>query len=357
MKSNSKYPLSNARRLLKSGKVWLVLIGLSAFAGACITLGHVQKGKPDRGIAFTHAKHAERGLDCSVCHAPEGEDGARLTMPTHEVCGTCHDIPEEWTDTTTCKLCHTREDLSLDERKPALDAEKIFSHTPHLNKEIACDTCHKNPDKSVLPAGPVMKACMDCHGQTRASLNECAVCHKTITEETRPTHRSGARIAHDAPQIWEHVHGQESRVDPAYCALCHNKETSCDDCHRKSPPSSHTVSWRRKTHGLRATWDRSKCAVCHEEDSCMKCHKNTEPSSHRGGWDSPANLHCVSCHYPPERTNCTVCHEEINHERAMPSPHGIGLFPTPCGLCHPGGLPNRAPHVQNSTVRCVVCHK
>jgi hypothetical protein len=143
----------------------------------------------------------------------------------------------------------------------------------------------------------------------------------------------------------------------AYCSLCHDEQESCESCHTQNPPKDHTLAWRRKTHGLEATWDRASCAVCHEEDSCLKCHRNSTPSSHRAGWGSPLNRHCVNCHYPAEQSGCTVCHETIEHEDAMRSPHNLGIFPPNCNLCHPGGLPHQAPHLLNSTVHCVVCHK
>ena len=201
-----------------------------------------------------------------------------------------------------------------------------------------------------------MAFCVDCHAKTRPELTECKVCHSEISKETKPQYRATAHIPHDAPQIWETVHGQQWRDDPAFCKKCHESQTFCEDCHRKNAPSNHTISWRRKTHGLRAEWDRSKCAVCHEEDMCLRCHKHTEPSSHRAGWGEPGNRHCLSCHYPPQETNCTVCHESIDHRSAPRSPHDAGLYPPRCAVCHPGGVPYRAPHPINSTVRCVTCH-
>jgi hypothetical protein len=208
----------------------------------------------------------------------------------------------------------------------------------------------------MLPKGHVMTFCINCHATVRPELTECSVCHAELSKDIRPKYRGNVRIAHDAPQIWETIHGQESKIDPAYCGICHDKEASCEECHRKNPPKNHTVAWRRKSHGLRATWDRDKCAVCHEEDFCIKCHQNTKPSSHRVGWDAPAYRHCLACHYPPRDAGCTTCHEEVEHRSAPHSPHDAG-FPPNCRTCHPGGDPYHAPHPLNSTVRCAVCHQ
>ncbi|NIA13972.1 MAG: hypothetical protein GWP08_07815 [Nitrospiraceae bacterium] len=334
---------------------WRTALALTfcLFVGACVTLTGVRMGRRDRGIQFSHALHAKEEMDCTDCHdmAPDG-----LAMPDHDLCGLCHDIDVDAMDVKECSQCHTDPEQTVLMREKRLPEEVKFGHEAHLAKEIACQKCHPKPDSPALAKRGVKRFCMDCHAQTGAEMNECSVCHTAISKDTLPTHRGKARIPHDSPQIWARVHGQESKFDPAFCTLCHEDKSSCESCHRSNPPDSHTVAWRRKGHGLRATWDRRKCATCHEEDSCLKCHQNTRPSSHRRSWARPLNRHCVTCHYPPQRTGCTVCHESVEHPTALPSPHAIGVFPARCGLCHPGGRPYRAPHLLNSTARCVVCH-
>jgi hypothetical protein len=333
---------------------WLAVLAVSVLVGACVTYTRVKSpGRVDRGIRFPHKTHAAEGLGCTDCHGVE--EGGQL-MPNHDLCGTCHDFDVDKPDPEACGKCHTNPGNKVRPRATLLGGERKFSHEAHLAKKIECDTCHPDLDKGTLPRGPIMSFCMDCHEKTRADLAACAVCHKELNKDVRPNMLGGRRISHDAPSLWRRVHGREWRNNEAGCALCHESNEFCEACHRQNRPESHTVSWRRTGHGLRATWDRQKCSVCHEEDSCLKCHKNTEPASHRAAWGRPVNRHCISCHYPPERTGCTVCHESIEHGGAMTSPHNLGLFPRRCGRCHPGGMPNRAPHVLNGTVRCVACH-
>jgi len=331
------------KRLIVTGMMCLILAG-------CATLAGIKLAAPDTGIRFSHPQH--EAMDCADCHEISGPTAA---MPGHDNCSTCHEIDMDNPSDEACGFCHTNKDLSITRTKRLTD-EIIFTHEEHVEKEIACATCHPDPDKSPLPKGPLMPFCMDCHEKTSAS-NTCDTCHKEIRKDTIPTKRAGVRIAHDAPQIWENTHGQEYRFDPAYCGYCHDNDTFCQDCHQKTPPRDHTISWRRKPHGLQASWDRNRCTVCHDEDSCRKCHENTQPESHRGGWDRPRNKHCVNCHLPAQDTSCTVCHEEIDHRlAAKPSPHALGLYPPTCGLCHPGGNPFRAPHPMNSTTTCRFCH-
>jgi hypothetical protein len=345
----------------RSAKFWLaagaLVIATSVLFGACASQKEnaaPTAKKVDRGVKFSHAHDAHKEIGCTDCHAIENSHAA---MPTHEQCGTCHDINMDKPDEQACGFCHTRPGFEILERKPILDEEIKFSHQAHVDNKVECKTCHTNPDKAALPTTALKPFCMDCHGKVNPALNECSVCHNKITRDTVPQFRGETRIQHDAPAIWEHVHGQESRVNAAYCALCHDQQRSCDACHQQNPPQNHTISFRRRTHGLQATWDRNKCAACHEEDSCRKCHERTAPESHRGTWGGVVNSHCVSCHYPPQESNCTVCHENIEHKTAMKSPHDFGLFPARCGACHPGGNPYRAPHLMNTTVRCAWCHE
>lgn len=329
-----------------------VLVCLLLAACATLTTMKFVRGG-DRGIRFPHPRHAEEGLDCTDCHAIEG---ARAAMPNHDICGICHEIDEESADKKACEQCHTRPDQQVLPRKQRLREEVLFSHEPHVAREVDCATCHPAPDKDLLPKGAVKKFCMDCHEKYDAALNECVVCHQEIRKDKVPLWRGGARISHDVPAVWEKTHGQEYRYDQAYCTLCHDDQSFCDTCHQTTPPSDHTLAWRRKPHGLRARWDRERCAACHEEDSCWKCHRNTEPVSHRGSWGHPLNHHCANCHYPPQDTGCVTCHISIEHKKAKPSPHTFGIYPSRCGVCHPGGNPFRAPHPFNSTTTCATCH-
>jgi hypothetical protein len=337
---------------------FLAALAITALLGACAAMRAKQENaKSDRGIKFDHAQHTSEPLSmaCDMCHDPSSGEPA---MPTHDTCSVCHEIKIEEFDLENCAICHSDPELVILPYEKQFSDEIIFSHAPHVAAEVACTDCHENPDEGVLPKGDVMAACMDCHDSTgNEALNECSVCHTELRADVVPKFRGDVRIAHDAPEIWEHVHGQEARIDEAYCGICHTeKEAFCADCHQKNPPRDHTLTWQRRTHGLEAAWDRDKCSVCHEEDSCTKCHENTQPSSHRGSFARGQQTHCASCHFPPQNNSCTVCHENIEHRSAGRSPHALGIYPNDCGRCHPGGMPDRAPHFVNSTVRCFQCH-
>jgi hypothetical protein len=341
----------------RNSLIWWRMAGVSAlvlFVAACATVSTVtRRGSHDRGVNIPHPEHAE-DLECIDCHVPN-ETG--FDWPDHEVCGMCHDIDLDNIVEEDCAVCHTNEDFEITPRPKSIHADIGFKHAPHVDNEVACTICHADPEKQFLPDGKLKPFCMDCHQKTDEKLLECSVCHTTISKATAPSFRGAVPIPHDKPAIWKKIHGREWRKDEAYCGLCHDDQIFCNDCHRLTEPDSHTVTWRQRTHGIRAEWDRAKCAVCHEEDSCLQCHQNSEPRSHRGLWGGSTNRHCQSCHFPPEQNNCTVCHEEIDHQdTAMQSPHTLGLFPAPCSSCHRTGRPGSAPHTVNGTIACQQCH-
>lgn len=336
------------------------------------------KGKPapNRGVYVNHDLHASEGMECSDCH--DMYAGERMSLADHDTCTICHEIPEDslldaskYVQDVSCDMCHTRDDFSVVPTNQLITDEIIFDHELHTTAEVSCAECHGEPDYPMHTNTSLMTACMDCHEQTEHRFagvaqssvdassyqaNDCTVCHRELTEDTIPQYRHGQRIAHDSPQAWKKLHGQESVVDPAYCAQCHVEEEDCMTCHRTTKPDSHTLAWNRKLHGAHAVWDSQSCSVCHEEDSCIKCHKHTQPRSHRANFAAPRNNHCVQCHVPAD-TSCTVCHESIEHLGSPPSPHNDGGFTGNCSECHPGGIAGTPPHRTNLTISCRSCHR
>lgn len=332
---------------------------------------------PNRGVVANHDLHAAQGLECSDCHHVSADE--RMSFVGHDTCAVCHDIPENslknpltFVDDVSCQMCHTRDDYSVIPRQQFITEEIIFDHQVHVTAEVSCTQCHSNPDRPLERTDSLMAQCMDCHQRTTHTFssvaqsalvaqnfysNQCAVCHRELTKDTIPQFRHGQRIAHDSPQAWKHLHGQESYVDSAYCAQCHTEQEDCTTCHRIMKPDNHTLAWNRRLHGAHAAWDSQSCSVCHEEDSCIKCHKHTQPVSHRTSFAAPRNNHCVQCHFPPEN-GCMICHDSIEHRTTPRTPHGAaGGFAGDCALCHPGGVPGAVPHRNNLSADCRICHR
>jgi len=56
----------------------------------------------------------------------------------------------------------------------------VFSHAKHLVAKVECARCHgpvNERDRLTLEVEHTMKACVDCHRQTKATI-VCTACHE-----------------------------------------------------------------------------------------------------------------------------------------------------------------------------------
>ena len=225
----------------------------------------------------------------------------------------------------------------------------MFPHLRHIEAGFDCARCHEavasNEDALELPPAH-MDNCMECHTERNAT-SECAACHPTILQTTKPE-------SHD--EMWTRRHGPVCRAgtEPGSdrCELCH-KETDCASCHQTMLPQNHTQQWRRSGHGVTAGLDRETCATCHQPSSCVSCHAESKPRTHVGNFGAPKDNHCLSCHEPVQSEGCGACHQGTpSHALAPPKPdwHDPAMN---CKACHGRGLP--LSHVDNGE-NCNICH-
>ena len=323
-----------------------ILVGA---ASGCVVLDVF--GMRDKPLAFSHARHAEEGLDCTDCHVAE-PDGRRRGYPVASQCALCHaeidadKEPDRQVDS-----------LFVDGRFQAagvtwLSEEVRFSHETHLQAGAECQQCHKGMAQNErVDAGAAigMQNCMDCHAAAGAG-QDCATCHTVVDRSTPPANHA---------QLWRQLHAKVVRGDlpgPANdCAMCHSDQT-CTRCHQDEKPVSHNMFWRERMHGFVASMDRESCATCHKEDSCTSCHSDTKPLSHVGAWGAPLDTHCLGCHLPVKNESCSVCHKGTpSHLEAPPKPDVPPHSPAMnCRACH--GVTAPLPHVDNGD-DCNFCHQ
>jgi hypothetical protein len=262
--------------------------------------------KPDEGQqlvqgSFPHQPHHENEISCDSCHEMQ-EQG--ITMPTLDTCTTCHDLTDEEVF-RGCNECHAKVNVQLgDEQLTSLvDHTELYQehlpenwydvkyqHQRFLTAESDCLACHQGVTQTQLSSLenlPSMETAMDFHDQMGYS-NECSVCHLELTVYTEPP-------SHDA--AWPQTHGRFMEFeDKESCLLCHQEET-CYTCHDLEEPRDHTNLFRRKTHGLKASFDRSRCLVCHRNDECQACHLATADPIPAAPYHTP-DASCLTCHSP-----------------------------------------------------------
>jgi hypothetical protein len=242
-------------------------------------------------LVFSHKYHArEVGAECSDCHtkAVESNSGRDDLLPVMETCYNCHD------EEMACKACHEHgEEPVLLPRVTSFNPG--FNHKRHLEKEITCQTCHKEIDnKETVSSGmhlPGGKICMDCHGAS-----------DELTQRLKPK---------DHSDFWPQIHGMFHETGSQNCTSCHT-EAYCIDCHQGENlfNQSHPPEFIA-THGISFTMRESECATCHQgKDYCIECHRevnNVIPSTHvLPDWKGA--LHSEEAR--KDFDNCSVCHTQ-----------------------------------------------
>jgi hypothetical protein len=174
---------------------------------------------PDQPVPFSHKHHvAQLGIDCRYCHTGV-ETSSYAGVPPTETCMTCHS--QIWTQ---AKLLEpVRESAARNrpiawQQVTALPNYVYFNHSVHVNRGVACVTCHgrvdqmpmtyqavemkmewclqchRHPEKYLVPTSQVTRPLPDLHAndlvdwnvpplpnltaQQKARLTTCTVCHR-----------------------------------------------------------------------------------------------------------------------------------------------------------------------------------
>lgn len=330
---------------------WSGWLALSAWllATACLSLPASRRSEP----SFPHRVHVvDNQLACTFCHGSVRSSDAP-GMPPPELCAPCHDRFDQHKPPERRVGAFFGPDSRY--RTVAVSgrsADVRFSHRAHVTAAgLDCTTCHGDvAQQDDVPLQPLTRKsdCMDCH-QRHGEGNACSVCHTSVDRDWLPdSHRSSWVRFHG-----EHVRAGSERSEDR-CTLCHQDATGCNACHQQQAPQDHDQSFRLRTHGMQASIDRSRCAVCHTQDSCQQCHEVTRPQSHRAGFGNNQQRHCVGCHLPLADSGCSVCHRDSpGHATASPLPpdHVPSMN---CRACHGNGV--RLPHPDGGHV-CTACHR
>lgn len=131
------------------------------------------------------SKHAENGIDCSVCHGADHNnktDYAKAKLPTPETCATCHDNQVEqynkgkhalaWAAMNAMPTAHMQPMAMMEGQKGCGGCHKIGAKSEEeitkLKSEgsvfghASCDACHTRHTFSVKEAQQP-QACQTCH--------------------------------------------------------------------------------------------------------------------------------------------------------------------------------------------------
>jgi hypothetical protein len=169
----------------------------------------------DQPVPFSHKHHVgELGLDCRYCHTAV-ESSSSAGMPPTQTCMTCHS--QIWVNSSMLEPVRTsyRDDKSIQWiRVNAVPDFVYFNHSIHVNKGVACVTCH----------GPVGDMPLTWRANT-LQMGWCLDCHRSPEKFVRPR-ENVFDIHYKEPANQEEL-GKKLMKEYKIQSL-----TNCTTCHR-----------------------------------------------------------------------------------------------------------------------------
>ena len=176
-------------------------------------------------IPFSHEHHVRGiGIDCRYCHASV-ETGAFAGIPASRTCMTCHS--QIWTEAPI--LEPLRESFKNDKPLAWVRIHDtpdfvFFNHSIHINKGVACVTCH----------GPVETMPLMWR-QNTLNMEWCTNCHRHPERQIGP--REAVFVSKDkGDEILLRLAGDKKNVGETRLRLAKEynvvSKMDCSTCHR-----------------------------------------------------------------------------------------------------------------------------
>lgn len=204
----------------------------AAIFSSYATSTHVPVEQP---VPFSHKHHvAGLGIDCRYCHTSV-ETSSFAGIPATETCMTCHS--QVWKDAPV--LAPVRESWATGKplhwtRVNNLPDYVYFNHSIHIQKGVACVSCHGRVDEMPLMAKEhslYMRWCLDCH---RAPEQHQQPASEVFAMKDEPTQGSvTARLESRGEQRGEALPYLEHGLQALHAnAKPGTKLEDCSICHR-----------------------------------------------------------------------------------------------------------------------------
>lgn len=172
---------------------------------------------PRQPIEYSHAMHAgELGIDCRYCHSTV-EKAAHAAIPTSQTCMNCHGMIRTKSQKITPLLENDAANRPIEwVRVHNLPRFVYFDHSSHVNRGVACFSCHGRVDKMAV-----------VQQDKPLSMGWCLSCHRNPDAYLRPP-EFVTKMDWVPPAGQDPVeYGRKLRAD-----LKINPPTDCSACHR-----------------------------------------------------------------------------------------------------------------------------
>jgi hypothetical protein len=204
----------------------IVTIGVLTYLPLVLTLGlspitRAVGYEPQQPIPFSHAVHAGKlKMDCRYCHSTV-EQAAFAAIPPTQTCLNCHAAITS--DSPKLEPLRT----SFEQGTPVswvkvhdLPDFVYFNHSAHVNKGVACQSCHGqiNEMEVVRQDQPLSMAwCLECHRNPKEHLRP----RDQVTSMTWDVASTGKSQRELGTELAAEYHVQSPQF-----------MTSCTTCHR-----------------------------------------------------------------------------------------------------------------------------
>lgn len=196
---------------------YIPLVGTLAISPDTRSVGY----QPEQPVPFSHAVHAGAlKMDCRYCHSTV-ETAAFAAIPPTQVCLNCHasiksDSPKleivrksfESGQPISWKKVHSVPDFVY------------FNHSAHVNKGVACESCHGRIDQmdEVYQVQSLSMAwCLECHRSPEKHLRPREFVTSMGWDRTVSTGIDQPAVGHQAHA----VHNLQSMQFMTSCSTCH----------------------------------------------------------------------------------------------------------------------------------------
>jgi len=141
-------------------------------------------------IPYSHRVHVqEAGIDCLFCHS-KAIRSPQAGLPSLQKCMVCHEYITVDEPQAQQQIEQVKQAFAEGRRVQWPDVYRqpdfvYFSHRPHVNNAVACETCHGDVQSMDLVEKQVemnMGFCLNCHRrqseEIQPRLLDCVTCHK-----------------------------------------------------------------------------------------------------------------------------------------------------------------------------------
>lgn len=200
------------------GAALAVVVLSSLVFGFNLTYGNRMFVPIEQPVQFSHKHHVkDDGLDCRYCHTSV-DKSAFAGLPPTETCMTCHS--QIWSDSPL--LEPVRESWRTGRpiqwvRVHDLPDFAYFNHSIHVNKGVACATCHGQVDEMPIT-----------YKVNTLTMSWCVNCHRHPEKFLRPKEQV-YRMNYVAPKDQDAL---GMRLIKDYQIMPSQQLTNCSICHR-----------------------------------------------------------------------------------------------------------------------------